>query len=418
MRRPAGATPEGETSPMQPMPPNPPRRWPAALLLLAACTAGREAPVPPGRPAAPAGARVRRGTLVDRFLLTGELRAVRTQALAAPRTPVWSVTIRWLAPEGSLVKVGDPVVQFDTSSLQADLEDKRLAVAEADRELAKARAEVAGGQEEKDLARLQARVVRDVAAIDAAVPAELMPLRDHQEKQLALESAQAALAKAERERDTKQAGTAAQIEVLTLRLAKARRDLERSETTLASLTLRAPADGVLIHGTHPWEGRKWQEGDNAFPGMTIVEVPDLNAMEVEALLSDVDDGQVLPGMEVGSILDAFPGRVFPGTVREVSEVADELGGRAGRRFFLVRIELGSVDPQVMRPGMSVKAEVIRRRLEETLLVPRAALDLAADPPRLRLPGREPEAVKLAACDAIDCALATGPPEGTPVGEGP
>ena len=49
-------------------------------------------------------------------------------------------------------------------------------------------------------------------------------------------------------------------------------------------------------------------------------------------------------------------------------------GRDGlRRFFDVVVALDQTDPAVMRPGMSVRVEVVRRRAEEALLVPRAAL---------------------------------------------
>jgi len=388
------------------------------MSLLAAAMVGCASGPPVARASvAPVSGAVRRGDLEDRFLLTGSLKAARSHQLVAPRTPVWTVTLRWMAPEGSQVQVGDPVVRFEVSSLQADLEDKRLAVGEAERELARTQAEVAGSREEQALAFLQARVARDKAALDAAVPAELQPLRDYQEKQLALERAEAGLRKAQRDRDAAATKSDSQIQVLALRLEKARRDLQRSEAALDGLTLRAPAAGLLLHGSHPWEGRKWQVGDTLFPGMVAAEVPDLSVMEVEALLSDVDDGQIRAGLEARVWLDAFPGRPFAGVVREVSEVAEARTQGTTRRFFLTQIELGTTDPAVMRPGMSAKIEVLRHRYEDVLLAPREALDLASDPPILHLRGADPVAVRVAACDPVDCVLESGPPEGTPVGDG-
>jgi len=389
----------------------------AGLAIQAGLGAGCASGPPVARAAVkPLSGAIRRGDLEDRFVLTGALKAARSQALVAPRTPVWTVTLRWMAPEGSQVKIGEPVVRFEVSSLQADLEDKRLAVGEAERELARTEAEVAGTLEEQALAFLQARVGRDKTALDAAVPAELQPLRDYQEKQLALEKAEAVLRKAQRDRDAAAARSESQVQVLALRLEKTRRDLQRSEAALDALTLRAPADGLLLHAMHPWEGRKWQVGDTMMPGMVAAEVPDLSVMEVEALLSDVDDGQIRAGLEARVWLDAFPDRPFAGVVREVSEVAEARQG-ATRRFFLTRVELTATDPAVMRPGMSAKIEVLRRRYDDVLLAPREALDLTSDPPLLRLRGAEPVPVRVAACDPIDCVLESGPPEGTLVGDG-
>ena len=49
-----------------------------------------------------------------------------------------------------------------------------------------------------------------------------------------------------------------------------------------------------LTGDHPWEGRKLQEGDTVWVGMTVASLPDLDSMIVEASLSDVDDGRIAP----------------------------------------------------------------------------------------------------------------------------
>ncbi len=66
---------------------------PLALLMVA-----HQGCAPSGTPqaAGPATAEAsstRVGDLEDRFLLTGELQAVRSNALTTPRTPTWTVTI-------------------------------------------------------------------------------------------------------------------------------------------------------------------------------------------------------------------------------------------------------------------------------------------------------------------------------------
>src|SRR5262249_44760034 len=69
----------------------------------------------PTRSLSPSFARpvIRRGDLEDRFLLTGELRAVKSLPMVAPRTPDWESRIQWLGADGAPVKAGEVVAQLD-----------------------------------------------------------------------------------------------------------------------------------------------------------------------------------------------------------------------------------------------------------------------------------------------------------------
>ena len=66
----------------------------------------------------------------------------------------------------------------------------------------------------------------------------------------------------------------------------------------------------------------------------------------------------------------------------------------------------------MRPGMSVKAEILAPPAEDGLIAPRSALDLSSDPPRARLAGGRMAEVRLGPCNALDCLIQEGLSEGT------
>ena len=377
----------------------------ACALFFARCGS---ATVPPATPrTAPAG--LHRGTLEDRFLLSGELHAVRSLKLIVPRTPTWSIGLKWLAQEGTRVKAGDPVAQLDNSSILSSLEDKRQELIEAELQLQKTRSELAIQRSQKSLEALRKKNERDKARLDADVPEKLRAPRDYQEKQLTLEKAQAALSKAERDLREAQQQEATQIGVLSIQREKVRRQVLRAEALLESLTLRAPQPGILIHSQHPWEERTWKVGDTVQPGMAVVELPDLSEMYVEARLSDLDDGEALPGMPARCRLDALPNRVFPGRIASVNGVADEITTWRGIvRSFRVRVDLEQSDPDLMRPGMSAKVEVIRSSLPDRLLLPRALLEIGASGARLvRADGRGPD-VLIEACSSLECALVGDP----------
>jgi multidrug resistance efflux pump len=353
----------------------------------------------------------RRGTFRERILLSGELAAERGDPLTVPKTEVWQLQIRWIAEDGSRVKAGDPVVEFDNSQFASELEEKRLnasnAVSDLDRVQAETRTTLAEKQFEVDKALSEVEKAR----IAADIPKDLLSLREYQERQIALERAETALVKARDELAAQKKGTTTDVQVQKISLEKSQRQIRNAEESIAALTLRAPRNGMVLVGDHPWEGRKLQEGDSSFVGMTVASLPDLDSMIVEANLSDVDDGRIAPGMEVVCFLDAFPKRTFRGRVVDISPVARESRRSPLLRAFPVRIALDQVDTQRMRPGMSVRVEVLGRERKAALLVPRSTLDFAGNKTRVLLAGGGSSEVRLGPCGAQECVVESGLQEG-------
>jgi multidrug resistance efflux pump len=354
---------------------------------------------------------VHRGSLRTRLLLTGALEAGQAEELVVPRTPSWELQIRWLEQDGVPVKAGQRVVEFDNSSFTSELDEKRLSASEAEKELARMEAEARSNTAEKEFTVQQKRTELKKAQVAAALPADLLAEREYQERQLAVRRAEVELAKAEEDLAAHRKASAADLEVRRIALEKSRREIRQAEEAVAALTLRAPRDGIMLVADHPWEGRKLREGDTAWVGMKVASLPDLASMVVAADLSDVDDGRVTPGMEVVCALDAYPGETYHGRVVDVAAVAQEKPRRPLLRSFPVRIQLDRVDPRRMRPGMSVRVEVLGPEVKDALLAPRSGLDLSTDPPRARLAGGRTAAVRLGPCTAAECVIEQGVREG-------
>ena len=355
-----------------------------------------------------------RGTLRQRLLLSGELEAERGDALSVPHTNQFQLQIRWLAEDGSAVKADEPVVGFNNSQFASDLEEKRLTASDAGSELQRTSAEAETGTAEKQFAVEKARSEEEKAKIAASVPKDLLALREYQDRQLALRRAETELAKAREDLDAATRGGARDVGVKKIALEKTQREIHTAEGAIEALTLRAPRAGMVLIGDHPWEGRKLRVGDTVWVGMKVASLPDLSAMSVQASLSDVDDGRIQPGMPVLCTLDAYPDQVFKGRVADISPVARESRRSPLLRYFPVRIKLDRSDPQRMRPGMSVRVEVLGTELKDVLLVPRAALDFAgtAGSPRALLATGGAVPVKLGACEALECVVESGLAEGT------
>jgi multidrug efflux pump subunit AcrA (membrane-fusion protein) len=377
--------------------------------LLAGCAGGVRAQGETGR--AEELLVVHRGSLRTRLLLTGELEAGQAEELVVPRTPSWELQIRWMEEDGMPVKAGQRVVEFDNSSFTSELDEKKLSASEAEKELARMEAEARTSTAEKEFTVQEKRTDLKKAQVVAALPADLLAEREYQERQLAVRRAEVELAKAEEDLAAHRKASAADLEVRRIALEKSRREIRQAEEAIHALTLRAPRDGIMLVADHPWEGRKLREGDSAWVGLKVASLPDLSSMVVEADLSDVDDGRVTPGMEVVCTLDSYPGATYPGRVVDVAAVAQEKPRRPLLRSFPVRIRLDRVDPQRMRPGMSVRVEVLGPEVKNALLAPRRGLDLATGPPRARLADGRTAAVRLGPCTAAECVVEQGVREG-------
>lgn len=364
--------------------------------------------------------KARRADLVDRVLVTGTLSAIQSAELRVPRTPVWELPIRWMAEDGAVVKANERALEFDTSSFTRTLAEQRLQYLDAVLAFRAFQDVSALELAQKEFELESHRIVLAKAKVQASVPADLLPARTAQERQLELKRAEVAVAKAEKDLAAAKAANSLERQVKQIELDKAKTKIEDAEKAISELVLAAPRDGVIVIGEHPWMGnRKFQIGDSVQPGWTIVSLPDYGSgMEVRAELSDVDDGRVSVGMTGACTLDAYPADPLPCTVKTMMPVASAKGGQSLRRGFALVLALDKVDNERMRPGMSVKVELKRPPLPGAIVVPRGAVVFGSDgKSRVRLAGGALREVDLGPCDAQSCAVTKGVEDGESVAIG-
>ena len=117
-------------------------------------------------PAVPT-AEVRRGDFVDYVPVRGEIKALRSVQLTAPSI-AGDLQIVKLVPTGTMVQAGDVVVQFDTSTLQATLEQKQSELKSSEADIEHSRAENRLAQEQQATDVLQGRYDVERARLDTS----------------------------------------------------------------------------------------------------------------------------------------------------------------------------------------------------------------------------------------------------------
>jgi len=129
------------------------------------------------------------------------------------------------------------------------------------------------------------------------------------------------------------------------------------------IELRAPISGVIVEqNVAGFEGVK--SIDNSPNLFTLA---DLSQVWVVCDVFENDLGEVHVGDLAEIRLNAFPGRIFKGTVADISRVLDP-----GTRTAKVRIVLGNRDG-ALRPQMFAVATFRSRRLTPSLVVPATAV---------------------------------------------
>jgi multidrug resistance efflux pump len=323
-----------------------------------------------------------------------------------------------MVEDGSEVKEGDRLVEFDAARLIQTIEERRLKLRQAENDRESRERSAAAETERKRVAVDKAEVEAEKARIDAVVPRELRPAVEWRRFQATWQEKKAALEKARLEREAYVVSSRSEIATARATEDKARRDVAAAEKALASTSLVAPKAGIFLVGNFwqwgPEGPRKLQPGDTVWSGYTVGTIPDPTEMEVQAALAESDHGRVAPGMKARCILDTYPDRVFEGRLEEVGSVAREAGrgwfSSATRPGFPVRVSLARTDP-LMRPGLSVRVEVVRAAWERALSVPRGAVRFEKEGPVVRRGDGDVAKVRLSTCTPVECVVESGLLEG-------
>ncbi|HEX2187739.1 MAG TPA: efflux RND transporter periplasmic adaptor subunit [Longimicrobiaceae bacterium] len=252
--------------------------------------------------------------------------------------------------EGQWVNRGDLLLRIDPTQYQAAVRRAQAAVAQAQARASQARASLIQAQN-------AARRARQLAGSSE----QLISTADVEQAET-----QAAVAQAEQE--------AARFGV-----AQAQAGLSEAQEALRKTTIVAPMSGRITR-LNIEEGETAIVGTMNNPGSLLLTIADLSVMEARV---KVDETEV-PGITVGDSarvrIDAFPDRVFAGTVTRIANsslqgataAAASATGQQQSVDFEVVITLAE-PPEQLRPDLSATADIVTDTRKGALTVPIIAL---------------------------------------------
>ena len=289
--------------------------------------------------------------------VTGELRSANPHYFGPPAiSDTWQFTIAFMAPDGALVKAGSPILKFDAQDLMTKVRDKENSLNEKQKELKKQK--IVSREQLSDLKLEQAEALadRDKAALKADIPDTLLAQREYRENQLILKQAELMLLLRAEELKKEKRIQETEQEILEREIGVLQADIARLRHSISVMTINAPGNGVVIHavGRH---NNKASVGDNVWRGRRVIEFPDLEQLVVFLEVPERESARIAVGQNVKFILDAAPDRQFEGKIVDLASVIRSRSRNQPARVFDATVELQILDPELMRPGMSVNAEI-------------------------------------------------------------
>jgi len=317
--------------------------------------------------------QVQRSEFLDVLQFRGELKAARTVSISAP-SDIGNVQIVKLAPDGSSVKKGDVVVEFDPSKTKVELDQDRSILKSADAQINQGQAEGKLAEEKDTTAVLKARLDLESAKLDAS-KSEILSEIEGAKARLKVKDAERTLEEAEETLKSDRVKTEATVAAYRSASAKAKFDAERAAHSLDRMVVTAPADGTirLIPVWHDGAETPFKSGDRAWPGSAIAELPDATSLQIVAHVDETERGRLTVPQAATVQLDAIPDRQFTGKIQRIGTIAsmDFSAGWPFPRAFDLQVAIDQNDPR-LRAGMNVQVTVIVDRVPNAISIPTQA----------------------------------------------
>jgi len=320
-------------------------------------------------------ADVTRGDFVDYIQIRGDIRPAKSIVLAAPLQSGGDLQIVKLVKNGAAVKKGDILVEFDATQLTQRLAERQSDLKSAEGEIQQTQEQAKITAEEQATELMKARYDVERAKLDLG-KRDLISRIEYEAAKLSLGDAEQRLKEVEAKALSSKAGSDAELTGKKRKRDKAKFDVDRTLQSIEAMRLRAPADGTVNILENPRSGGpfggggvEFREGDRCWAGASILELPDLSSIHLEARLDESDRGRLKVGQTATVKIEAVPGKDFTAKVDLISVLArvDFSSGWPPVRNFDLGLILDEKDARI-RPGMTATARIAADRLPNVTIV--------------------------------------------------
>ena len=330
-------------------------------------------------------AKARLGEFVISVRTRGEIRSVRSEILTAPQVP--DPRIVKLAESGRPIRKGEVVVEFDAAQQEQTYLERNTSVRTVDSEIVQTKASHRITNESDSMSLMQSEYNLERAKLEAS-KAEVISEIEGAKNRIDVGISEGELGQVKTTINSHKVAQQADLERLEQKKDKTLRDTDRAKGYLSKMVIRAPLDGIVnllpnfrSSGSFGSSPPPFKEGDRAWTGAAIAEIPDLSNMRIDLKLEEVDRGKLQLGQAAKIRVDAIPDKEFTADLDWISPIASVnfRGMGMSEKTFPARATLKNLDPR-LRPGMSATAEIVIESQKDRVLIPARASFLSKGKP--------------------------------------
>ena len=365
-------------------------------------------------------AKVLRQDFVRTVRLSGTVEAVDATNMAAPRLAGQnqnSLVIMRLVKNGTTVRPGDMLVEFDRQEQLRSALDSQAQLTDFEQQIRKRKADEAAAQASDDSTLEQAKSALAKAKLEL-IKNDLLPKIEAEKNSLAYEAADAQLKQLQETYALKRAAAQADIRILEISRDRAQTTMQQARANADRMLVTSPIGGVAVIRT-TWKQSgllEYTEGDEVRTGQPVVQVVNPAVMRVRARVNQADMNDIHVGEPVTVGLDAYPDLSFTGVVTQISPIGAQSTLNPKVRTFTVLVVVHGAHPNLM-PDLTASLDVELQRVANALVIPRDAVssDNGQAIVQVQRGGRlQPQAVTLGAVNARDVVVTGGLQEGAVV----
>jgi HlyD family secretion protein len=157
-------------------------------------------------------------------------------------------------------------------------------------------------------------------------------------------------------------------ETASFQVAQAKASLDEAIENLGKTYIYSPIDGIVTRLNSELGERV--VGTGLMGGTEIMTIADLTRMEARVDVDENDVVQVTVGDTTRVQVDAYPDRIFNGTVTEIAHAANTRGLGTQEEVVNFEVKIRIIESDVLlRPGMSMIADIETATRENVLAVP-------------------------------------------------
>lgn len=316
---------------------------------------------------------VKRGAFMEELTEQGTVQAVNSISITAPAISYryGSLKLARIVEDGAEVEKGDTVMIFDPSEIK-----RAIIQAEQQLDIAKAEYEKLKSSQQSEIEDLEAdlelaRISQEISRINFE-SATYEPEATRKEIKLRMESATIALDRAQEQIENKKVIHKEDLLQKSLTINQLTSTLADANTSMNSLFVVSPANGIAIKEQNWSTQQKWGVGDQPYSGSKLIELPDLSEMRAEVKINEVDISKILPDQRVEIRPDAFSDSAFTGKVELVANLAQNLDYKSKIKIFPVQIRIDG-QSKTLLPGLTVSCKIIVSEIPDVLFIPLESL---------------------------------------------